>query len=246
MARSRIFISYRRDDAAGYSHAIHDRLADHLGGDQIFMDVHDIAPGTDFARRLRDVVQGCDVVVALIGKRWVGEREGQPARIHDERDWVRIEVAEALRTAAALVGAAHRAKQDFEQCKRWAQPLLCFFSAADGLAVRVGVRQRVRARNCVHASLWQPDGNAKRDSDALPRAPRLLLQRGGNCSHVPRRRLLRGRRRGQCLVLAADCVYHRGTERAAAVLLECDHAGGKRDCGMAGWARDCGEARSAS
>jgi hypothetical protein len=103
MARSRIFISYRRDDAAGYSHAIHDRLADHLGGDQLFMDVHDIAPGADFARRLRDVVQGCEVVVALIGKRWVGEREGQPARIHDERDWVRIEVAEALRRGIRVI-----------------------------------------------------------------------------------------------------------------------------------------------
>ena len=103
MARSRIFISYRRDDAAGYSHAIHDRLADHLGGAQIFMDVHDIAPGADFAQRLQSVVQSCDVVVALIGKRWAGERPGQAARIQDAEDWVHIEVAEALKRGIRVI-----------------------------------------------------------------------------------------------------------------------------------------------
>ena len=103
MARSRIFISYRRDDAAGYSHAIHDRLADHLGGAEIFMDVHDIAPGADFAQRLQSVVQGCDVVVALIGKRWAGERPGQTARTQDADDWVHIEVAEALKRGIRVI-----------------------------------------------------------------------------------------------------------------------------------------------
>ena len=103
MARSRIFISYRRDDAAGDSHAIHDRLTDHLGGAQIFMDVHDIAPGADFVQRLQDVVQGCDVVVALIGKRWAGESAGQAARIQDPKDWVHIEVAEALKRGIRVI-----------------------------------------------------------------------------------------------------------------------------------------------
>ena len=103
MARSRIFISYRRDDAAGFAHAIYDRLADHVGGDQIFMDVHDIAPGSDFADRLRSVVQSCDVVVALIGKRWAGEQPGQAARIQDTRDWARIEIAEALRRGIRVI-----------------------------------------------------------------------------------------------------------------------------------------------
>ena len=56
------------------------------------------------------------------------------------------EVAEALRTAAALVGAAHRAKQDFEQCKVWAQPLLCFFSAADGLEYPLSLERLTRSK----------------------------------------------------------------------------------------------------
>jgi hypothetical protein len=33
MAKKKVFISYRRDDAAGFSHAIHDRLVEHLSKD---------------------------------------------------------------------------------------------------------------------------------------------------------------------------------------------------------------------
>jgi hypothetical protein len=39
MSKRKVFISYRRDDAAGFSHAIHDRLIEHLSKDQVFMDV---------------------------------------------------------------------------------------------------------------------------------------------------------------------------------------------------------------
>ena len=103
MPRSRVFISYRRDDAAGFSHAIHDRLADHLGRGQVFMDVHGIAPGADFVQRLQGVVQDCDVLVALIGRRWAGERAGGGARLHDPDDWVRIEIATALQRGIRVI-----------------------------------------------------------------------------------------------------------------------------------------------
>lgn len=96
MSRSRVFISYRRDDAAGFSHAIHDRLADHLGRGQVFMDVHGIAPGADFVQRLQGVVQDSDVLLALIGRRWAGERSGGGTRLHEADDWVRVEIASAL------------------------------------------------------------------------------------------------------------------------------------------------------
>lgn len=103
MGSSRVFISYRRDDAAGFSHAVHDRLADHLGADQVFMDVHDIDAGADFAQRLQAAAQRCDVLIVLIGKRWTGPRPDRVPRIHDADDWVRIEVAAALRRGIKVV-----------------------------------------------------------------------------------------------------------------------------------------------
>ena len=41
-----IFISYRRDDSAGYAGRLYDRLAAHFGAGQVFMDVAGIELGT--------------------------------------------------------------------------------------------------------------------------------------------------------------------------------------------------------
>jgi hypothetical protein len=103
MTRRKVFISYRRDDAAGFSHAIHDRLVEHLPREQVFMDVHGIEPGADFVRRLESVVDSCDVLLALIGRRWAGESETGSERIHDPHDWVRIEIGTAIRRGVRVI-----------------------------------------------------------------------------------------------------------------------------------------------
>jgi hypothetical protein len=101
MAKKKVFISYRRDDAAGFSHAIHDRLVEHLSKDRVFMDVLGIEPGADFVRRLETAVGQCDVLLALMGRRWAGA-DGK-ARIDDPNDWVRVEVATALRRGVRVI-----------------------------------------------------------------------------------------------------------------------------------------------
>jgi TIR domain len=93
---SKVFISYRRDDAAGYAQAIYGRLERHLRRDQIFMDVDTIEPGVDFVTRIKQAVSESDVVIALIGKRWMGELENAPPRIQDPHDFVHLEIATAL------------------------------------------------------------------------------------------------------------------------------------------------------
>jgi TIR domain len=103
MARKKVFISYRRDDAAGFSHAIHDHLVEHLSRDRVFMDVLGIEPGADFVQRLEAAVGQCDVLLALIGRRWAGEDGGGKTRIHDPNDWVRVEVATALRRGVRVI-----------------------------------------------------------------------------------------------------------------------------------------------
>ena len=52
MAKKKVFISYRRDDVAGFSHAIHDRLVEFLPDERVFMDVLGIETGADFSKRL--------------------------------------------------------------------------------------------------------------------------------------------------------------------------------------------------
>ena len=96
MRQAQIFISYRRDDAAGYARAVYDELARHYGAERVFIDVDDIGAGQAFDEVIRRAVGDSQVLLVLIGKRWLGEREGAPPRIEDAGDFVRIEVATAL------------------------------------------------------------------------------------------------------------------------------------------------------
>ena len=96
MASAQIFISYRRDDAAGYARAVYAELAREFGAERVFIDVDDIAAGQSFDKVIRREVGAAQVLLVLIGNRWLGERDGAPQRIHDVDDFVRIEVATGL------------------------------------------------------------------------------------------------------------------------------------------------------
>jgi hypothetical protein len=96
MPTAHIFISYRRDDAAGYARAIYDALARQFGAERVFIDVDDIAAGQAFVDVIHRAVGSSQVLLVLIGKRWRGEREGQAARLDEPGDLVRAEVAAAL------------------------------------------------------------------------------------------------------------------------------------------------------
>ena len=96
MPAAQIFISYRRDDAAGYARAVCDELARHFGAERVFMDVDDIGAGLAFDDAIRQAVGESRVLLVMIGKRWRGEREGAPPRIGEPGDFVRLEVAAAL------------------------------------------------------------------------------------------------------------------------------------------------------
>ena len=103
MTKRNVFISYRRDDAAGFAHAIHDRLVENLPKEQVFIDVVGIEPGADFVKKLKSTVNQCSVLLALIGKRWLGEdREGKP-RVHDPNDWIRAELSTAIERGVRII-----------------------------------------------------------------------------------------------------------------------------------------------
>jgi TIR domain len=94
---AKVFISYRRDDSAGYAGRVRDRLERELGRDLLFMDVDAIPLGTNFTKVLHDEVAKCGVLLAVIGPNWLDARdEHGNRRLDDPNDFVRIEVAAAL------------------------------------------------------------------------------------------------------------------------------------------------------
>ena len=107
----RIFLSYRRDDAAGQAGRLHDALAARFGDGSIFQDVSTIRPGEDFTVVLSEAIDACDVMLVVIGPRWATALGSeQPPRLHDPGDYVRLEVATALargkRVIPVTVGGA--------------------------------------------------------------------------------------------------------------------------------------------
>lgn len=99
-----IFISYRREDSAGWTGRLSERLKQKFGTVSIFMDIDTIQPGTDFAEALRSAVGSCDVLLAMIGPNWpiVTNPEGQ-RRLEDPNDWVRTELTAALNRSVPVI-----------------------------------------------------------------------------------------------------------------------------------------------
>ena len=91
-----IFISYRRQDAAGYAGRLYDRLAGHFGADRVFMDVEGIEPGLDFVDAIGRAVASCEVLIVIIGPGWLATDSTGKRRLDDPKDFVRIETRAAL------------------------------------------------------------------------------------------------------------------------------------------------------
>jgi len=100
----RIFVSYRREDAAGHAGRLFDRLRARFGEESVFMDVSGIEPGVDFVEAIDREVGSCDVLLAVIGREWLGCRDaGGRRRLEDPNDFIRIEVARALARGVRVV-----------------------------------------------------------------------------------------------------------------------------------------------
>ena len=61
------FISYRREDSAGYAGRLYDRLSTHFGAEHVFMDIDTLEPGVDFVEVIEDAISKCDILVVIIG-----------------------------------------------------------------------------------------------------------------------------------------------------------------------------------
>lgn len=75
-----------------------DELINHFGENSVFMDVSAIEPGRDFRKAIDESVASCTVLLAMIGAEWLDTKDAQGRRrLDDAGDFVRIELASALR-----------------------------------------------------------------------------------------------------------------------------------------------------
>ena len=99
-----IFLSYRREDAAPYARLLQFQLRDRFPDVRVFMDLDSIEAGLDFAEVIREWVDSCAVLVALIGRQWatLADEQGRP-RLDNPDDFVRFEVQAALERGVRVV-----------------------------------------------------------------------------------------------------------------------------------------------
>jgi TPR repeat protein len=98
----RITISYRRDDSGVITGRIFDRLATHYGRDAVFRDIDSIPPGADFREHISHVLDESDMLLAIVGPKWLGTR-GAQTRLDDESDPVRVEIETGLRKKMPVI-----------------------------------------------------------------------------------------------------------------------------------------------
>jgi hypothetical protein len=95
-----LFLSYRRDDVGGHAGRLCDRLIARFGADRIFMDVQDILPGQNFEQAIEQTLARCDVMLLVLGPRWV---EIMRARAASGEDFVRREITIALNRKMTVI-----------------------------------------------------------------------------------------------------------------------------------------------
>jgi formylglycine-generating enzyme required for sulfatase activity len=102
---TKVFISYRRDDSRYQARMIHAAFCKALPSDHVFMDIDSITPGANFRKILKDWIDQCEVLLALIGPGWIDARDPktQQRRLDNESDFVRIEIGEALARGIPVV-----------------------------------------------------------------------------------------------------------------------------------------------
>lgn len=102
MSDRKIFVCYRREDSAGHAGRLYDRLNLRFPG-RVFMDVAAIGLGTRWAEVIEQTLGSCEVVLLLIGRRWLERLPDGTRRIDDPDDPLRAEITTALRLQRRIV-----------------------------------------------------------------------------------------------------------------------------------------------
>jgi L,D-transpeptidase catalytic domain/TIR domain len=98
-----IAISYRREDSLPVTGRLYDRLQMEFGKGKVFMDFDSIPYGVDFREHIKQTLAKAEVLLVMIGPKWLGRSDGRKNRLDDPNDFVRFEIAEALRSNIPII-----------------------------------------------------------------------------------------------------------------------------------------------
>jgi hypothetical protein len=94
-----IFLSYFRRDSQVITEKIYDSLTDAYGNETIFLDTKSIPKKEDIREYIREEINQCAVVLAIISSRWLKLIEDSRLDLGDweiPKSWVGLELEEAL------------------------------------------------------------------------------------------------------------------------------------------------------
>lgn len=98
---AKIFVSYRRDDDPNAAARVRDGLAGQYGQANVFMDVDNLLAGQRFDIKLAEALAACDLLIAVIGPRWMDLLR---AKLDSgDRDYVREEIAAAMKRGIVVI-----------------------------------------------------------------------------------------------------------------------------------------------
>lgn len=100
---NRIFLSYRRDDSAGFAGRLADALEAEFGAGSVFRDVDDIRPGEDFMQAIQSHLNEVGAVLVMIGPLWLKAGADGRRRLDDPEDFVLLEIQVALGSDKPLI-----------------------------------------------------------------------------------------------------------------------------------------------
>jgi TIR domain len=100
----RLFISYRRDETWPHAKLLADGLRRRFDADRVFLDTDRIKQGESFDERIEDQLKQADVMLLLIGAKWLDWPDsGGGRRLDNPDDWVRKEIELAKRLQLRLI-----------------------------------------------------------------------------------------------------------------------------------------------
>ena len=101
---TKIFISYRHIDSGYVADTLCEKLQERFGEDSVFFDIDSIPIGVDFREHIGNAVSQCDLLLVIIGDRWLNAKSKKGGRrLDDPADYVRIEIEAALKRGIPVV-----------------------------------------------------------------------------------------------------------------------------------------------
>ena len=133
--KPKVFVSYRREDSADVSGRIFDRLVQAVDWAQFYKDVDSIPFGIDFRKHFQEMVSSCDVMLVVVGDRWLSSTTASGTRrLDDPKDFVRIELETALQRDVPVIPVLVRGASVPNEADL--PPTLSTFAYRNALAVR--------------------------------------------------------------------------------------------------------------